>query len=101
MAGLPAIRAIVCVSPPLLASPAGPNCGLVAETGAPDGKPLVPAPLRVTRLLVLPVKVGGGAPALVLAKKSGTVVIAFWPRMQLTSWAVAEPLPPLLASLRT
>ncbi len=87
-------RAIVCVSPPLLASPPA-KFGSVPITRSPGGKPLdpMPLPLRVTRLLVLPVKVGVVAPALVLVKKSDTVVVAFWPRMQLMSWAAAVPVP--------
>ena len=102
-----AVRAIVGVSAPLLASPGAAKFGSVPATSAPAGKPLGAVPFKVTRLWVLPVKVGAAPPALVLAKKSGTVVVAFWPRMQLMSWAVAEPLPglvllpPLLLSLKT
>ncbi len=83
------------------------SSGRCRRRAPPAGKPLGAVPFKVTRLWVLPVKVGAAPPALVLAKKSGTVVVAFWPRMQLMSWAVAEPLPglvllpPLLLSLKT
>src|ERR1700732_3493415 len=78
MAGLPDTSASVCVGPPLLAS--APRFGLALRTTAAPSA----APPLTTRSLLLPVKVGALAPALVLLAKLPA-------RMSLTSVALAVP----------